>query len=82
MRSDEALKRDLLRCIHEWHADVPHDEDDERFKALVVKCVAMLVLAFGEREEREVAAVKLEWANRVLLDGEEEEEVRGGLRLS
>jgi hypothetical protein len=79
----EELARILVRNIREFHADAlaSGDMDDERFKAVVVKCVALCVLTYGIPAEGDglpdfnEAMQKLAWANSVLLPQEADEDL-------
>jgi hypothetical protein len=78
----EQLSRALTHGIMQFHADAieigKSDQNDERFQAAVVKCIALCTLAYGipavadEEPDFDEAMLKLAWANDVLLPQNEE----------
>lgn len=79
----EKVSKALVQSVMQFHADAieigKSDQNDERFQAAVVKCIALCTLAYGipaiadQEPNFDEAMQKLAWANSVLMpqDGDE-----------
>lgn len=72
--SEEHAASRLSEIIMGFHADALNDGDTQLFEAVAIKCVALLVLAFGipatsdeKNPDMADAVFKLLQANRLLL---------------